>query len=228
MLSSDSPWVTKHVATLFVYFCVYSQEQELKKQKEFERQLEKQRQMEMEREEERRKAMEQREVCPAPHVVRLHHYPAYCSLLLQVLLLLLLPFNGVFSRTTWVSWYQKGKTSLDLSDARDDRVLGWQWHQLDHMQTICTSLQTNNHVNTSSLNFCSSQCPTNSVKALKDICYRCYKHKHEAVWFQHFGWQPMLEMTSEQLCFPGETILHNESACPHHHRFTAVIQVNVR
>jgi len=23
--------------------------------------------------------------------------------------------------------------------------LGMQWHQLDHMQTICTSLQTGNH-----------------------------------------------------------------------------------
>ena len=28
-----------------------------------------------------------------------------------------------------------------------------QWHQLDHMQTICTSLQTDNHTKTSSLNF---------------------------------------------------------------------------
>jgi len=27
-----------------------------------------------------------------------------------------------------------------------------QWHQLDNMQTIYTSLQTNNHINTSSLN----------------------------------------------------------------------------
>jgi len=27
-----------------------------------------------------------------------------------------------------------------------------QWHQLDHMQTICTSLQTDNQTNTSSLN----------------------------------------------------------------------------
>ena len=27
------------------------------------------------------------------------------------------------------------------------------WHQLNHMQTICTSLQTDNHTNTSSLNF---------------------------------------------------------------------------
>jgi len=30
--------------------------------------------------------------------------------------------------------------------------LGWQWHQLDHMETICTSLQTDNHTNTLSLN----------------------------------------------------------------------------
>ena len=46
-----------------------------------------------------------------------------------------------------------GKTSVDLNKARDDGVSGWQWHQLDHMQTICTSLQTDNHTNTSSLNF---------------------------------------------------------------------------
>ena len=61
-------------------------------------------------------------------------------------------FNGLFSRTTWVSWYQKGKTSLDFNETRDDGVLGWQWHQLDLMQTVCTSLQTDNHTNTSSLN----------------------------------------------------------------------------
>jgi len=36
------------------------------------------------------------------------------------LLLLLRLFNGLFSRTTWVSQYQKGKTSLDLKEARDD------------------------------------------------------------------------------------------------------------
>ena len=29
-----------------------------------------------------------------------------------------------------------------MNEARDDGVLGWQWHQLDHMQTFCTSLQT--------------------------------------------------------------------------------------
>jgi len=31
--------------------------------------------------------------------------------------------------------------------------MGWQWHQLDHMQVICTSLKTDNHTSTSSLNF---------------------------------------------------------------------------
>jgi len=81
------------------------------------------------------------------------------------------PFNGLFSRTTWVSRYQKGKTILDLNDATENRVFGRQWHQLDHMQTICTSLHTDNHTNTPSLNFlqagCSSWCPTNCIKALK-------------------------------------------------------------
>jgi len=37
---------------------------------------------------------------------------------------LLHPFNSLFSRTTWASRYQKGKTSLDLNEARDDGVLG--------------------------------------------------------------------------------------------------------
>jgi len=34
------------------------------------------------------------------------------------------PFNGHFSRTTWVSRYQKGKISLDLNVARDYGALG--------------------------------------------------------------------------------------------------------
>jgi len=31
-------------------------------------------------------------------------------------------------------------------------MMGWQWHQLDNMQIIYTSLQTDNHASTSSLN----------------------------------------------------------------------------
>jgi len=59
----------------------------------------------------------------------------------------LLPMHKLISR------YQKGKTSLDLNEARDVGGFRMQWHQLDHMQTIYTSLQTDNHANTSSLNF---------------------------------------------------------------------------
>ena len=58
-------------------------------------------------------------------------------------------FNGPFSGTTHVSKYQKGKTNLDFTEARDSE---WQWHQQGHMQ-ICTSLQTDNHASTSPLSF---------------------------------------------------------------------------
>ena len=46
------------------------------------------------------------------------------------------PFNGPFSGTTRVGWYQKGKTSLDFTEAIDSE---WQWHQLGCIQ-VCTSL----------------------------------------------------------------------------------------
>ena len=58
-------------------------------------------------------------------------------------------FNGPLSRTTWVSRYQKGKTNLDFTEARDSE---WQWHQLEHMQ-VCTLFQTDNHASTPPLNF---------------------------------------------------------------------------
>jgi len=83
---------------------------------------------------------------------------------------LLQPFNGLFSRITWVGRYQKGKTNLDFTGARDSEWHEWQWHQLGHMQ-VCTSLQTDNHASSPSLCFlqagCSSRRPTNSIKALK-------------------------------------------------------------
>jgi len=54
------------------------------------------------------------------------------------------PFNFPFSGTTWVIRYQKGKTNLDFTEARDSE---WQWHQLGHMQ-VCILLQTDNHAST--------------------------------------------------------------------------------
>ena len=74
-----------------------------------------------------------------------------------------------------MSRYQKTKTNLDFTEARDSE---WQWHQLGHMQ-VCISLQTDNHASTPPLVFLQAgwpSCrPTNSVKALKakksDISY---------------------------------------------------------
>jgi len=67
-----------------------------------------------------------------------------------------------------VSRYQKGKTNLDFTEARDSK---WQWHQLGHMQ-VCTSLQTDTTPSPHNSVFLQAGCPscrpTNSVKALKE------------------------------------------------------------
>jgi len=77
------------------------------------------------------------------------------------------PFDVLFSRTTWVSWHQKGQIILDYSDARGDEVaVESAGPCAKHLH-----LAPDNHASTSSLNFlqagCFSSCPTNSVKALK-------------------------------------------------------------
>ena len=41
------------------------------------------------------------------------------------------PFNGPLSGSARVSRYQKGKTNLDFTGARDSE---WHWHQLGDMQ----------------------------------------------------------------------------------------------
>ena len=87
------------------------------------------------------------------------------------------PFNGPFSRTTQVSQYQKGKTNLDFTEARDNE---WQWYQLCHMQ-VCTSLQTDNYASTPPLTIMKTnlkQIPTTNtplqmVLVLKKIMQAC-------------------------------------------------------
>jgi len=51
-----------------------------------------------------------------------------------------------------------------------------QWHQLDHMQTICTSIQRDDHTNTPSLNFYrpdalpnAQQCQSTEGNSTEDI-----------------------------------------------------------
>ena len=65
-------------------------------------------------------------------------------------------FNSPLSGTTQVSRYQKNKTNLDFTEARDSE---WQWHQLGHMQ-VCTSLQTDNLSSTPQLSFLQAGCPS--------------------------------------------------------------------
>ena len=75
-----------------------------------------------------------------------------------------------------MSRYQKGKTNLDFTEARDSE---WQWHHLGHMQ-VCTSLQTDNHASTPPLSFLQAGCPscrpTNSVKALPQLTLNPNRH----------------------------------------------------
>jgi len=98
------------------------------------------------------------------------------------------PFDGHFSGTTQVGRYQKGKTNLDFTEARDSE---WQWHQLGHMQ-VYTSLQIDNHASTPPLSFLQAGCPscrpTNSVKALKaralNACQQSiFQHYHSETHF---------------------------------------------
>ena len=71
-------------------------------------------------------------------------------------------FNGPLSGDTQVSRYQKSKTNLDFTEARDSE---WQWHQLCHMQ-VCISLQTVTMPVPHHSSFFTGQ---NSIKALKAL-----------------------------------------------------------
>jgi len=55
-------------------------------------------------------------------------------------------FNGLFSKTTRVGQpVLEGQIIVDFTEAE---MMGWQCHQMDHMQAICTLLQTVNHTST--------------------------------------------------------------------------------
>ena len=70
-----------------------------------------------------------------------------------------------------VSRYQKGKTNLDFTEARDSE---WHWHQLGYVQ-VCISFQTET-MPALHLTGCASCRLTNSVKALKATL------NHQQIW----------------------------------------------
>ena len=116
------------------------------------------------------------------------------------------PFNGSFSGTTWVGRYQKGKTYLDFTEARDSE---WQWHQMGRMQ-VCTSLQTDNHASTSALSFFTGRMPflppnqqhqstegtTIWHSNLKTVEQHCDRHR--AIYLYDSAW--LLYTVCQQLC----------------------------
>ena len=70
-----------------------------------------------------------------------------------------------------------------------------QWHQLDHMQIMLTSLHTDNQTNTSSVNFLQARCSTNSVSTLKasdsgKLTMNCNIAKHQLI--QNWHWRAVL------------------------------------
>ena len=58
------------------------------------------------------------------------------------------PADTLVSKITWVCRHQKDKPFWILLE---QEIMGWQWHQVDHMQIICITLQTDNHTSTSPL-----------------------------------------------------------------------------
>jgi len=72
-----------------------------------------------------------------------------------------------------VSRYQKGKTDLGFTEARDSE---WQWHQLGHMQ-VCTLLQTEYHASTPPLTFLQAFLAPNQQRQSTEASQR-EKFKH--------------------------------------------------
>ena len=96
------------------------------------------------------------------------HGTEHTMLLLLLLLLLLFPFNGPFSRTTWVSRYQKGGTIVDFTKARDGGVAMASAAPYANYLHFTPGRQPHQHLITQFLQArCSSCHATNSLKALK-------------------------------------------------------------
>jgi len=66
------------------------------------------------------------------------------------------PFNGPLSGTTQVSQYQKGKTNLDFTEARDS---GWQWQQLGQNASLHLAPDRQPHQHPTTLMFFTGRMP---------------------------------------------------------------------
>jgi len=76
--------------------------------------------------------------------------------------------------------------------------MGWQWYQLDHMQIICTLLQTDNHTSSSPLSFYRlhallAAVPTTSKQINgKDLLTRMWANAQRDGRPVEYRWRPVL------------------------------------
>jgi len=138
-------------------------------------------------------------------IAKIYYRHSTAKLLLLLLLLLLHPFNRLFSRTTSVSWYQKGKTSLDLNEARDDGVLrcsGISW-------TICKqSAPCSRQITTSTLHHSIFY----RLDALHDTQPTVSKHSRHTAKIRHTAKTAKLSLS----------LTHTHTHTHTHSRFTAL------
>ena len=83
-------------------------------------------------------------------------------------------FNGPFSGTTRVSQYQKGKTNLDFTEARDSE---WQWHQLGHMCVLVACRTGSPRTSQTTVAFCRMLAIAH-CGPIPMTCGSCLCHEH--------------------------------------------------
>ena len=115
------------------------------------------------------------------------------------------PFNGPLSGTTRVGRYQKGRTNLDFTEARDSE---WQWHQLEQ---VCISLQTDNHVSTPPLSFYRPD----ALHATQPTVSKHWRHNTRAMHTAQLTIQQprnrschLLDHLKAHICYPSHTCLY--------------------
>jgi len=85
------------------------------------------------------------------------------------------PFNGLLSGQPW----KVGTRKVNHSVMKQE-MMGWQWHQLDHMQIAFHSKQTHQHHINEILKAVCSSCQ--SAEGREDYDYYNYYYDNRFVW----------------------------------------------
>ena len=131
----------------------------------------------------------------------------------DVLLPLLHPFNGLFSRTIWVSRCQKGNTSLDWNEAIDDGVAGcsgisWTICKQSALRSRQITTQTPHHSNFSQAG-CSSWCHNQQCQSTEAT--------------DMYSWVNLTQCTMQWRHSNNDIIAATAAACERHRRCMDVV-----